>query len=572
MAIITKSTNNGSGRRSFRLSPLEMLILGLILVVVFYLISLWITGAFEAPKQAAPTAAPAQLLDRALSATERVQARLLTIEKKLAALDERLSKATSGPDNKKVIVSPKWASRLDALEKKVAALDKSAGASKVQPAPKVDLTPLEARIVFLEKKVGEKPGQESLDQRLAQIDQRLEEMTKAPAAPAATSRELSSLDERLGKLEERTAQIAEDQDKPSVSPAELKTLDQRLGKLEERTAQIAEDQEKPGVSPAELKTLDQRLGKLEERTAQITQKQAKPFATPSDLQKLNTRLDGLDKRFEQVANVPNPALLASSSRTLSQLEGRLAALENRAASAGGGKVSVPQDIDDRLRKLESALNKIEPSEAHTSASVASLDTRLQNLERATPKAGAAAGVAAASLALMETRLHKIEATLTQASESLRKVRAPVTDPELIKRLERLEKAGGAAKTPGDKKLAQRARKIDQRLAAIDKRLAELSKVQSLTSRHLAVVMDKTKQMSARTSSQKATTEKKPERRVQKPQPKTRRVVHTVRRGQTLYGIARRYGVKASDIRRWNPKLQKRKNLWINEDLIIYTTR
>ena len=541
MAIITKSTNNGSGRRSFRLSPLEMLILGLILVVVFYLISLWITGAFEAPKQAAPTAAPAQLLDRALSATERVQARLLTIEKKLAALDERLSKATSGPDNKKVIVSPKWASRLDALEKKVAALDKSAGASKVQPAPKVDLTPLEARIVFLEKKVGEKPGQESLDQRLAQIDQRLEEMTKAPAAPAATSRELSSLDERLGKLEERTAQIAE-------------------------------DQEKPGVSPAELKTLDQRLGKLEERTAQITQKQAKPFATPSDLQKLNTRLDGLDKRFEQVANVPNPALLASSSRTLSQLEGRLAALENRAASAGGGKVSVPQDIDDRLRKLESALNKIEPSEAHTSASVASLDTRLQNLERATPKAGAAAGVAAASLALMETRLHKIEATLTQASESLRKVRAPVTDPELIKRLERLEKAGGAAKTPGDKKLAQRARKIDQRLAAIDKRLAELSKVQSLTSRHLAVVMDKTKQMSARTSSQKATTEKKPERRVQKPQPKTRRVVHTVRRGQTLYGIARRYGVKASDIRRWNPKLQKRKNLWINEDLIIYTTR
>lgn len=572
MALITKPTNNDSGRRSFRLSPLEMLILGLILVVVFYLISLWITGAFEAPKQAAPTAAPAQLLDRALSATERVQARLLTIEKKLAALDDRLNKATSGPDNKKVIVSPKWSSRLDALEKKVADLSKSAGASKTQPAPKVDLTPLEARIVFLEKKVGEKPGEQSLDQRLAQIDQRLEKMSKAPAEPAAAPQELSDIDDRLSKLEERTTRVAENQQKPGISPAELKTLDERLGKLEERTAQITEDQEKPGVSPAELKTLDQRLGKLEERTTQIAKNQEKPFAALSDQQKLNARLDELDKRLKQVTTVSNPAALASSSRALSQLEGRLAALENKAAAADGGEASIPQDIDDRLRELEGAVKKMEPSEAHTSASVASLDTRLQNLERATPKAGAAAGVAAASLALMETRLHKIEATLTQASESLRKVRAPVTDPELIQRLDRLEKAGGAAKTQGDKKLAQRARKIDQRLAAIDKRLAELSKAQSLTSRHLAVVMDKTKQTPARTSPQKATTEKKPERRVQKPQPKTRRVIHTVRRGQTLYGIARRYGVKASDIRRWNPKLQTRKNLWINEDLIIYTTR
>jgi LysM repeat protein len=222
------------------------------------------------------------------------------------------------------------------------------------------------------------------------------------------------------------------------------------------------------------------------------------------------------------------------------------------------------------------VNKIEPSEAHTSASVASLETRLQNLERTTPKAGAAAGVAAASLALMETRLHKIEATLAQTSESLRKVRAPVADPELMQRLERLEKAGGAAKRPSDKQLAERAKKIDQRLVNIDKRLAELTKAQALTSRHLAGVMDKTKEQPAkpatRISHLNQKPEKKPEKRVEKPQHKTRLVTHTVRRGQTLYGLARRYGVKVADIRRWNPKLQNRKNLWINEDLIIYTTR
>jgi LysM repeat protein len=509
MAIISKTTTN-NGRRSFRLSPLEMLILGLILVVVFYLISLWITGAFEAPKQAAPTAAPSQLLDRALAATERAQARLLTIEKKLAALDDRLDKATAGPKGKKIVISPKWKSRLDALEKKVAALDKTA-AAKSQPAAKVDLTPLEARIVFLEKKVGEKPGKESLDQRLAQIDQRLDKLTKAPAPP-----DLSGMDQRLEKLEKQTAQLAEKQGKPPVTTAEV--------------------------------------------------------------QKLNKRLDEIDKRFEKVAKAPGKAG-AISSDALGKLEERLAAVEKKAASNGGGKVKVPQDIDDRLRKLESGLTKIEPSEAHTAATVASLETRLQNLERATPKAGAAAGVAAASLGLMETRLQKIEATLSQTSESLRKVRAPVTDPELMQRLERLEKAVGQAKQPEDKKLGERAKNIDKRLTNIDKRLAELAKAQALTSRHLAGVMDQRKKAPAQSASPpqpaspaKAEPGKKPERKIEKPPPKTRMVTHTVRRGQTLYGLARRYGVKVDDIRRWNPKLQTRKNLWINEDLTIYTTR
>jgi LysM repeat protein/tetrahydromethanopterin S-methyltransferase subunit G len=543
MAIISKLTNNDSGRRSFRLSPLEMLILGLILVVVFYLISLWITGAFEAPKQAVPTAAPTQLLDRAIAATERVQARLLTIEKKLAALDDRLDKATTGPKGKKIIISPKWAKRLDALEKKVAALGKSS-AAKGQTVPKVDLTPLEARIIFLEKKVGEKPGKESLDDRLAKIDQRLEKMTKAPAEASDTPQELGGLEDRLSKLEDRTAQLAKEQDKPAATPAEIKKIDGRLKKLEERTTDIAKAQESP-------------------------------VASPKDLKALGKRLDEIDKRIKKMNMSPTPSALASSSGAISQLEERLEALEKKGVSTGGSSVTVPQDIDDRLRKLESTVTKMEPSEAHTSATVASLETRLQNLERSTPKAGAAAGVAAASLALMETRLHKIEATLAQTSESLRKVRAPVTDPELMQRLQSLEKASGAATQPNEKNIAERAKKIDRRLANIDQRLAELTKAQALTSRHLAGVMDKTKPAPApspRISHLTDKAQKKLDKQAEKPPPKTRMVTHTVRRGQTLYGIARRYGVKVDDIRRWNPKLQTRRNLWINEDLTIYTTR
>lgn len=540
MAIISRMTNNESGRRSFKLSPLEMLILGLILVVVFYLISLWVTGAFEAPKQAAPTAAPAQLLDRALAATERAQARQLTIEKKLAALEDQLDKAGSSAKGKgkNIVVSPQLNSRLDALEKKVGALDKASGAA--QPGPQVDLTPLEARLVFLEKKVGEKPNDESVDQRLKKLDQRLKQVSKAPAPSAAPSENMKKLDQRLSALEERTGKIGKAQDRPVATPADLNKLAQRLDKLEERNAQIAKQQDKPVASANDLKKLDERLANLGQRVERMAEAPAKPAAQPA---------------------------------AVKNLEQRLAALEKKASSGGVSKISVPQDIDDRLRKLESTVKKVEPSEAHTSASLADLETRLQNLERSTPRAGAAAGVAAASLALMETRLHKIEVTLNQTSESLRKVRAPVADPELIGRLDRLEKSKGEAKRSDDKAQDGRVRKMDKRLAEVDKRLAELVKAQALTSRHLAQVMEDVKDApKARTSTRNEKTEKKPEGRAEKPPPKTRMITHTVRSGQTLFGLARRYGVKVGDLRRWNPKIQKRNNLWVNEDLIIYVTR
>lgn len=511
MAILTRITNNESGRRSFKLSPLEMLILGLILVVVFYLISLWVTGAFEAPKQAEPAAAPTQLLDRALAATERAQARLLTIEKKLAALEDQLDKTSSSPKGKgkKGAADAKLASRLDALEKKVAAMGKASHAA--QADAKADLTPLEARLLFLEKKVGEKPSEQSVDQRLKNLEERTREIGKEPAASAATAADLKKLGQRLDKLEARAAQIAKQQDKPVASPSDLKKLDERFAKLDQRVESLAKAPAKPAAQPGELKKIEQRL----------------------------------------------------------------TALEKKAVSSGGGKATVPQDIDDRLRKLESTVKKVEPSEAHAAASLADLETRLQTLERSTPKAGAAAGVAAASLALMETRLHKIEATLNHTSESLRKVRAPVTDPELISRLERLEKAGGAAQKGGENaQAAERARKLEKRLAELDKRLAELNKVQALTSRHLAQVMEEIKEPAPAPQPTPARDkpEKPPEKSAEKPPPKTRLVKHTVRSGQTLFGIARRYNVKVADIRRWNPKLQSRKNLWINEDLIIYVNR
>jgi len=287
-----------------------------------------------------------------------------------------------------------------------------------------------------------------------------------------------------------------------------------------------------------------------------------PAATPMQVEKLTSRLAGVEQHLDKVARASTA--LAKAPAELKEIKDRLRALETRSAATGQApaKAAAPSDLDDRLRKLEKTLNKVEPSEAHNAATLANLETRMQNLERATPKAGAAAGVAAASLALMETRLQKFEATLQQTSESLRKVRAPVADPELNSRLERLEKQIQAADR--DAKQGQRVKELDQRLSEIDKRLAALDKAQAITSRHLADLKEET--ASPAPAPPRATA---PE---EKPPPKAKMVTHKVRRGQTLYGLARRYGVSVDDIRRWNPRLLNRKNLWVNEDLVIYTDR
>ncbi len=435
MNFIPRPPRSPGSRRSFKLSPLEMLVLGLIVVVVLYLVSLWLSGAFKSPRQASPPpSAPAQLLDRALAATEKVQARLLSMEKKLNSLEQRLDRLGSARGRGKAAPNRKLLARVSALEKKVAKL---AAAGPAQP---VDLTPLEARLLFLEKKVGEKPVKESLDQRLA--------------------------------------------------------------KLEKRLAQLAKVQ--PGAKPPELGKLDKRL----------------------------------------------------------------AALEKKLATAGGEARAV-RSLAGRVKALEKMAKQVEPSEAHTAASLADLETRVQNLERSAPKAGAAAGVAAASLALMETRLQKIEATLAKTTESLHKVRAPVSDPELSLRLERLEKASAAASRAASRKQAARLRELDKRLKEISQRLGALALAQKRNAARLAKLGRQASQASAPPPPRVTRPSPRP---ASKPAPKARLVTHTVRRGQTLYGLARRYGVKVDDIRRWNPKLQNRRHLWVNEKLTIYTTK
>ncbi len=48
-----------------------------------------------------------------------------------------------------------------------------------------------------------------------------------------------------------------------------------------------------------------------------------------------------------------------------------------------------------------------------------------------------------------------------------------------------------------------------------------------------------------------------------------RVVYQVRRGDTLYRIARRFKVTVGEIRKWNPKLTRRRVLYVGEKLVIY---
>ncbi len=377
-----------AGRRRFRLSLLELLLIGLILAVLVYLASLWL-GREEVRDTAVPDQGPAPsaltssaLLERALAASDKVQARLVSLEKELQALGRRveaLEKTLKAGGGKAAKGDPALRRRLAALEKRLKTLSRGKAAA-------VDLTPLEARVLFLEKKVGDKPSHKTIDARLAALERRLA---------------------RSGAVQAEEARLA-----------------RRLDKLEQTAATRRE-------------------------------------------------LQALAKRLAQKEKSPPGAI--------------------------------------------------------------------------TP------GPAPAALALQESRLQRLESGLRRMQVSLSRVRAPVPDPAVEARLARLEKRLDAlgrvqARPPGRE--ADALAGLQRRLAALEQRVRTLAR----SSRAAAVSSPARPPAKA------------------KPAPKVHKLYHKVRRGQTLYAIARRYGVKVSQIKDWNPKLKRRRHLWVGETLVIYLKR
>jgi membrane-bound lytic murein transglycosylase D len=122
--------------------------------------------------------------------------------------------------------------------------------------------------------------------------------------------------------------------------------------------------------------------------------------------------------------------------------------------------------------------------------------------------------------------------------------------------------------------------VEARLARLEMRLAALSRAQSQAPRSQAAALVELKRRLASLEQRLRTPASRPTAPTPqvrpaaeaKPAPKVRKVYHKVRRGQTLYGIARRYGVKVSQIKDWNPKLKRRRHLWVGETLVIYLKR
>ncbi len=349
--------------------------------------------------------------------------------------------------------------------------------------------------------------------------------------PASAPRTL--LDRALAATEVVRAQLASQKKELDQALKRVKELNQaisaggrlkvdprlarRLARLEKQVAALAKTRTRP---PAGDPKAQARLGKLERELARL---KARPAPAGGErLDKLEERL----ARLEQERPVPSPP-----PKDTAALEKQVAALGKRLDRLAARKKTLPDvsPLDRRLVRLESQVQRLRLATAIGGQG-----------SQATPPADAA------ELARLEARVQEMEQSLRQAQDSLHRVRAPVPDMELTARVARLERELAAARTEGASSAADRALRI--RLAALEKKLAGLEK---------------------RPSRPRVSGPPRPAgHRTARPNPPTR-IRHRVRRGDTLYAIARRYKVTISDIKQWNPKLKKRRHLWVGEKLIIY---
>jgi LysM repeat protein len=489
-----KLRQNGGGGRSFRLSPLELMLGGLIVVGLMYLLTIWVGGMLESSPAASTQAGanlPAGQLDRAIVASERTQLQVKGLNAKVDQLNKRLEQV-AGAKEKAQAKSPKGlARRMSKLEKQVAALNKSRKAKKPASDPK-----LNARLNKMEKS-------------LAALSKAQKASPKQTAPP--------QLSARLDGLEKQVAALAK---APAKAPGGAVAPDPALQKKVEGLGQT-------------LSAVTVSLGKAQRGEARTA-----------------ARLAALDKKLAVLEQSPAGAARALDANAVA----RLAALEAQVSALGKTPPAKAPELDPqsaaRLGTLERQINTLakaqrtqKPPKADpkTTAKLKAVERELSALKRAqaTPDANTA------------KRLALVERSLAQLRSSRRVVRSPMPAPET---------------TITQERLARQMAELETKQRALDNQIKRLSRATagSATARRTAAAT------SSRPTASRATSS----RRVVASTPKTRKVVHRVTRGQTLYGLARRYRVKVSQVRAWNPKLRgrDRNKLYIGEKLTFYTSR
>ncbi len=353
----------------------------------------------------------------------------------------------------------------------------------------------------------------------------------------------------------------EEKKTPATSPRTL--LDRALAATEMVRAQLASQKKELETALKRVKELDKalsagdklkdgprlarRLTRLEKQVAALAKRETRSRGPAPQ-----ARLDQLEKEVARLKARPAPL----TGDRLAKMEKRLARLEQeRPSPAPPAKDSAALEkevaaLGKRLDQM-AAREKAPPDATHQDQRLARLENQVQKLRLAAAIGGSgakdAAPAHAAALAQLEARVQELEHALRQAQDSLRRVRAPVPDQELTARVAKLEKELAAARTTSvAPPTADRALKT--RLAALERKLAALEK-----NRSQPRVSGPPRPAGHRTAAPKSPT----------------RIKHRVRRGETLYAIARRYKVRVSDIKQWNPKLKKRRHLWVGEKLVIY---
>ena len=160
---------NPAQRRNFRLSPLEMLIVALIILGVLYLMTIWVNsllnqGSGSRDVQSAPV--PLAQMEQVLIASEKASTKLISMEKALeqarkevAELKKDLAK---GSGNKALAI------RVSSLEKKLAGSKAGPGGPPLKTDPI-----LMAKVGELEKAVAQNT---KLAARVRELEKNLQPM------------------------------------------------------------------------------------------------------------------------------------------------------------------------------------------------------------------------------------------------------------------------------------------------------------------------------------------------------------------------------------------------------------
>ena len=537
--MIKFAQTNGSQRRSFRLSPLETLILGLVVVGALYLLTLWVTSFFPSNPQAQPPAASDQS-NTALVAAEKALARIDALNKELADLNKKLDLASSasGAKGKAGKYDAKLAARVSALEKKLdepsrklAALDgkinkigEELAQARKNSDPALPLAKLEPRLKWLEKNL----------QRI--------ESTPPVLDPRMTAR-LDGLEKKLGA--------------PS---AELKAAEARIKSIEDRLAKSKKETD-PAAS---LAALQPRIKKLEK---QLKSMESKTLATGPEL---SARLDNLGKRLDgQMEALEDKINGLEQSRAISKkgpdpgvmvalLEPRLERMENQLKVLGSTSSATQGRLSERLGALEK--NQASPSPV-----MVSLNERIEKIQKELDRRKDEGG--GASVTALELRLRRLEKEIIRTRQSLLRVHAPLPDPELTTRIEKLEKQlASSSLTTG--KQEERPQGLSAQIKAPGGAPKVVAQAPPNTVKKSAAP---TKVASARPTAapeKEKISKPKPSPPTPSKKPSSKGIRYKVKRGDTLFALARRFKVKVTDIRDRNPQIKKRRYLWIGETLII----